>query len=112
MATNTDDFNRADGASLGPNWSNMTGEQTIGIAANQALANFVTDVSGIYTGGSTIGADQFAEVKLVNITTSGAGTGHGVIVRGSNSQQTYYGVVAGERHRITETGTFSALKSD
>lgn len=87
MSTFTDDFNRADAASLGANYGTESGVTgSLAVASNRAA---IPDVSGAlqdYSNirASSLGADQYSQAKIQNLS-SGDYTQAYVSVRGSTS---------------------------
>lgn len=85
----TDDFNRADNASLGANWTTISGTVALRILTNQCSSVGTGGVqTGVYTGaGWTGGQDQWAEFKVV---TKNATADGGPACRMSTSAQTFF----------------------
>ena len=90
----TDDFNRADAATLGANWTTITGETTWKIVSNQAQPTRPSgsgDHSNFYNA-VTWPDDQYSQAKIVNDSGSSAGSdeGGGLHVRAASAARTYY----------------------
>lgn len=110
----TDDFNRANAASLGADWTDVNGGWSI--SSNQATPDTASDCFSVVTGaGWTGGAattDQYCQVKLVSIGTREAGP----ICRASSSAMTGYlwsvsttGASATHQLQRAVAGVFTAL---
>lgn len=87
MPTFTDDFNRADAASLGANYGTESGVAgSLAIASNRAAipdATGLQDYSNIRTA-ETIGGAQYSQAKIQNLSSGDYAQGY-VSVRGSTS---------------------------
>ena len=87
MPTYTDDFNRADAASLGANYGTESGVAgSLAIASNRASipdATGLQDYSNIRTA-ETIGGAQYSQAKIQNLSSGDYAQGY-VSVRGSTS---------------------------
>jgi hypothetical protein len=115
----TDDFNRADAANLGANW-------TAGIGPMQILSNQATwgsgpgsgtDAGETYTGGGVVWPNnQYGQIAISGTATTGAETGIGIILRYLNSNNFYRIIVNGEAsNNITvakiASGSYSVITS-
>lgn len=88
--TVTDDFNRADSADLGANWTPVT--DSFGIVSNSARPNNSNNDACERYSGVTWTANQSSQVKVTTTGTS-AGAGGGVSVRCSTVAETHYRLV-------------------
>jgi hypothetical protein len=90
----TDNFNRADSASLGASWTTPTGDLAWRITSNAATYNTVSgaDTAGVYNA-ITWPADQYSQVKAT-AGTGGGGVGVGPTCRAASAAQTRYRLVA------------------
>ena len=90
----TDDFNRADNADLGANWTIQSGQAALQIVSNRAVpSNNFSDCGEIWVADS-FSDDQYSESVVTALHSSApAETGIGPIVRGSTSVASYYAVV-------------------
>lgn len=94
----TDDFDRADNADLGANWTPVNdgsnGGDNFTIVSNAAKSPNTSDSAELYTALSAY-ADQWAEATLGGLGPNGVGAGTGVLVRGSSGASfDYYRLVA------------------
>lgn len=81
MALSTDDFNRADNAQLGVNWSNRKGGDTsFGISTNRLSIGLNQDTFSFYNGMS-FSSDQYSQMALSSLSGTNDQTGLGVCVR-------------------------------
>lgn len=88
----TDDFNRADNADVGANWTVSTSFTRWGIVTNAAApSDLASDCAERYSG-ATWPDDQYSSAVIKAVTGAGAGVdrGGGVSVRNSTSAQTVY----------------------
>jgi hypothetical protein len=79
----SDDFNRANSANLGANWTNDTGPGNLWtISSNKALpANNLLDAASLYTGGGVVWPDdQYAQIAVSGLS-SNVESGLGVALR-------------------------------
>ncbi len=93
MATFSDDFNRADGASLGANWTeDIAGAQEI--LSNQLYFLTLSAKSlAVYSGTTCSTTDQYARVKVsANVAASNY---PGLVFRYTNSVSPYYWIYFG-----------------
>jgi hypothetical protein len=90
----TDNFDRADNTDLGANWTPRPNSMQI---LSQKVAAFVAgdDEAEAYTGISWPD-DQYVQVAVSGLTTTGGGTGIGVILRCADGNNFYRVVVSGE----------------
>lgn len=91
MVTVSDDFNRADTATLGANWTN-TGGTTIGVKSNRC---YFGDSYGAgeqhrvrYTGTALAGVDHFVQFDIVTLPASGYGDAR-IMARFSSATSAY-----------------------
>lgn len=83
----SDDFNRADAATLGANWTNSVGSG-FGIVSNRASSKTNNSSVAVYSGASwTVSTDQYAEAQII---TKASGNDAGIACRGSTSSETFY----------------------
>jgi hypothetical protein len=69
VATASDDFNRANAATLGANWTQAKGDSARhGILGNQADANGAADC-GDYYSATAFGGDQFSQATVVAVAS-------------------------------------------
>lgn len=85
----SDDFNRADNASLGANWTTISGTVALRILTNQCSSVLTGGVqTGVFTGaGWTGGQDHWAECKVI---TKAASSDGGPACRMSTTAQTFF----------------------
>ena len=71
MASATDDFTRADSATLGSNWTQAKGHGgTPGVLSNQAYdPNGDGTRTGAYYSATSFGNDQFSQATVINVAT-------------------------------------------
>jgi len=110
----SDNFDRANNATLGANWIVNTGD--FGIVSNQARAT-VDDSLSSYNGGVTWPNDQWSQATLNTAVGNAANNGTGTTVRGSASAGTdsayeVYCSSAGTRLYKAVSGAFTQLGSD
>lgn len=89
----TDNFNRADNADLGANWTPMTGESAWSIASNAATCAVGSDSSERYSG-LTWPDDQYAQAVIKQIGTAGSDVGPAILLRGASGARTFYRLLA------------------
>lgn len=110
--TINDDFNRADSADAGANWTPVTGQ--LQIVSNSARLFDGSSACERYSG-VTWTDNQSSEVKVTANATAAAGSGYGVAVRCSASANTFYRLVIngdGEWELIKKvTGSNTVLTS-
>jgi hypothetical protein len=87
----TDNFNRANAANLGANWTALNGN--IGVDTNAAYANGAGLEIGVIWNADVFGNDQYSQATL---TANGGAAAIGVLVRGTaGSGGTYYSYYIG-----------------
>lgn len=109
----SDNFTRADNASLGTNWTAVPTETGFSIASNKAVPFDRLVDSCQYYNAITWPNDQYSEITVATISSPGVdNTGIGCLVRASSSADTYYRAWAGGsagnlylRKRIAGAGT-------
>ena len=90
--TVSDDFNRADNADLGANWTVVSGESTWTINGNTAIpSSTVADCTERYSGVSW--TDNQSSEANATAGGSSAGAGPGVAVRCASGARTFYRLV-------------------
>lgn len=99
-----DNFNRADAANLGANWTNGGGGSNGGrkVLGNTSVhaGSFATSDSWVHYSGRTWGNDQYSQGKVTVVGTTGGQAGEGVMVRSSGSARTHYRLVVD--HKATQ----------
>lgn len=96
----TDDFNRADAATLGANWTAMTGEAGLAGINTQFGTNtdLAHDAHFYWSGSATpaFGGDHGSQITFRQLSggTSSGGQGGGVSTRCQSAARTYYHAVA------------------
>lgn len=76
----TDNFNRADAASLGANWTGSVPNSSLGIASNQATAATDAQDNAAFWNANSFFTDQYAQVTLATLQSNSAS---GLLVRAS-----------------------------
>jgi hypothetical protein len=97
MTTFTDDFNRANNADLGTNWTPVTGSVAWSVSGNAAQADTGGSRCAEYVNTFTPANDQYAQAALGTVDTApGADQppGGGPAVRVATGANTYYGALA------------------
>jgi hypothetical protein len=97
MTTFTDDFNRANNADLGTNWTPVTGAVAWSVNGNAAQADAGGSRCAEYVNSFTPANDQYAQAALGTVDTApGADQppGGGPAVRVATGANTYYGALA------------------
>lgn len=95
MATNSDNFNRANSADLGANWDQNHG--SLKIVGNRVEASDITSDNGETWNADAFQNDQFSQVDLTVVALAGTEAGFGVGVRwASATTKTGYRLVANE----------------
>lgn len=83
----TDDFNRADAATLGANWTNSVGSG-FGIVSNRASSKTAGASVAVFSGASwTGGNDQYGEAAII---TKNSTKDAGILCRGATGAETFY----------------------
>ncbi len=99
----TDDFNRANSASLGANWANVTGLNQADLQSNAAANSNANNIGARYTAVAAP-ADQYSKVTCT-VLNSSTSTGVGAAVRMASGAVTLY-LIQGN---TTETTMFKGV---
>src|SRR5262245_56045692 len=87
----SDNFTRANSTGLGSNWTAVTGQGTFDISSNKAVCHDVTLDSAEFYNAISWPNDQYSEVTVAAIPTTGTDlAGIGCVVRASASANTFY----------------------
>lgn len=114
----TDAFTRADGTLDSTNWDTLTGEASLQIASNHLVPSAFNADNCDYvnsTGVASIPNDQWAQITLLNPTSSsgGGGEGIGIELRCATAARTAYRCLAGNTtitfSKMTDSGTYSGV---
>lgn len=101
----SDNFDRADSANLGSNWTTQTNEQTIGITSNVASNKASPQPGGNFWNADTFADDQLSEATMTKIG-AGADLQLEIRTRCQGAAESYYAggrndfINPNDRHRI------------
>lgn len=85
----TDDFNRADAATLGANWTNK--RNSPGVFSNQADITTTADANAAYYNAVALPDDAWCQGTVITAPASGTAVGVGVRLGTAANPQGYYG---------------------
>jgi hypothetical protein len=115
MATASDDFNRANNADLGANWTpTVGGDDTWTISGNQAVVSDDTSDCSEYYSAVAFGANQFSQCTIVAVGDD-VGVGPGPAVRVGSASKSYYSITCGSigtQLRKAVAGTITEIDTD